>query len=174
MSGKQDKQFVQLLLRNQRRIYGFVLTLVGNPHDADDVYQEACIKLWELADLYDPTRDFVPWACGVAFNVVRNHRHKIRRDRHVFSDAFLSDVADAHENEGEWMEERRLALIDCMEKLPADHRKAVDLCYNGRMTIQQVADMLDKPREGFYKQLQRIRRSLFECVTDTLAAEGGA
>jgi len=172
MSNTQDKQFVQLLLRNQRRIYGFILTLVANATEADDLYQEACIKLWELSDRYDPERDFVPWACAIAYNVVRNHRHKRRRDRHVFSDEFLADAAAAHEQESEWLEARRLALIDCMDKLPAEARKAVDLVYNGTHTMQQVAEMLGRPREGFYKQVQRIRRDLFNCVTSSLGAEG--
>ena len=40
MDSEKGKEFVRLLLANQNRIYAFILTLVSNWSDADDVMQE--------------------------------------------------------------------------------------------------------------------------------------
>ncbi|QNN22252.1 sigma-70 family RNA polymerase sigma factor [Planctomycetales bacterium ZRK34] len=163
-----DRQFVQQLLQNQRRIYGFVLAMVADADAADDVYQDACMKLWELADQYDPERPFMPWACGVAFNVVRNHRTKARRDRHLFDEQLLSELAasyHAHETE---IEQRRIALAECIGKLAPQQRRALELSYDGQHTMQQAAELMKRPVGAFYKQLQRLRRALAECINRRL------
>ena len=85
-----DPSFVALFVKNQRRIYGYILTVVPDCNEADDLFQQTSLVLWEKADEFRPDGDFVRWACGIAFNVVRNWRVKKRRDRHCFSDEMMA------------------------------------------------------------------------------------
>jgi RNA polymerase sigma-70 factor (ECF subfamily) len=168
---RSDRQFVQQLLQNQRRIYGFVLAMVADADTADDVYQDACMKLWELAGEYDPARPFMAWACGVAFNVVRNHRTKARRDRHLFDEHLLTELAASYEAHETELEQRRAALTECIGLLAPDQRRAIELSYDGQHTMQEAAAKMHRPAGAFYKQLQRLRRALAECINRRLAGE---
>ncbi|NLK41754.1 MAG: RNA polymerase subunit sigma-70, partial [Planctomycetes bacterium] len=51
-------EFVQLFLMSQRRIYGYVMTLVPNVSDADDIVQETASVMWTKFGEYEPGTDF--------------------------------------------------------------------------------------------------------------------
>jgi DNA-directed RNA polymerase specialized sigma24 family protein len=42
MSLESGEQFTRLLLQNQKRIWGLILSLVPNGTEADDILQETC------------------------------------------------------------------------------------------------------------------------------------
>jgi len=156
---------IQRLIEHQRRLYGFVLSILPDANEADDIYQEACTKIWQLADEYDPQRPFMPWACSIAHNLLRNHLAKRRRHRRLFSEATLDQVADRYEQQTDRLEQRRRALQECLKELTEGQREAVELSYSGQATIAEAADMLGQTRDAFYKRLQRIRQKLYDCIT---------
>ena len=49
--------FVTELLRHQRRIYLFIASLMANPTDIEDVYQQTCLALWKKRDQLPEVRD---------------------------------------------------------------------------------------------------------------------
>ena len=57
------QQFLLLLGRHERWLQAFVLSLVPNWADADDIVQEVRICLWQQFDSYDPTKDFGAGPC---------------------------------------------------------------------------------------------------------------
>ena len=54
----KDTQFLDLLMRNQKRIYNFILLLVPNYSDADDLMQETVSVMWSKFDSYEPGYSF--------------------------------------------------------------------------------------------------------------------
>ncbi len=71
MQPTETERFVSQFTVAHRRIYAFILTLLPNRSEADEVMQETSLVLWRQFDQFDPQRDFVRWACGVALNQVR-------------------------------------------------------------------------------------------------------
>jgi RNA polymerase sigma-70 factor, ECF subfamily len=67
-----QRVFAEQLTRDQHRIFAYIVTLVANRDDAEDIFQDACLVLWEKWKEYDSRRSFFGWACGVAHNKVRN------------------------------------------------------------------------------------------------------
>src|SRR5262245_41559176 len=61
------KQFLRLFLKNERRLYAYVLTLLPNRTDAEDVLQEATLVLWDKFDDEHPPDDFAAWGCRIAY-----------------------------------------------------------------------------------------------------------
>ncbi|MCU0982757.1 MAG: hypothetical protein MUF25_26650 [Pirellulaceae bacterium] len=51
-------EFLGCVSRAQRSLYAFILTLVRQPADAEDVLQETNLVLWQKAAEFDATRDF--------------------------------------------------------------------------------------------------------------------
>ena len=61
--------------------------------DADDLYQETTVRLWEQFPDYDPEQEFGAWACTIAYYMVLAHRKKSSREKGRFSQAFVNAVA---------------------------------------------------------------------------------
>ncbi|HJZ57896.1 MAG TPA: sigma-70 family RNA polymerase sigma factor [Gemmataceae bacterium] len=161
-------EFVQLLGRNQRRLYVYVHTLVPNHADAEEVMQNTNLVLWREFGTFRPGTNFAAWACRVALNQVLAWRKKRQRDRLQFTDQFLAVIADEADAAAEELEDRTQVLAGCVEKLPADQREMVRLRYGEGGTIEAVAERARRTVEATYRALSRIRHALHDCITRTL------
>jgi RNA polymerase sigma-70 factor (ECF subfamily) len=56
---RDPSEFLGLLVPNQRRIQAFILTLVPNVADAEDIYQETLSEMWNKFDSFEVGTDFV-------------------------------------------------------------------------------------------------------------------
>ena len=57
VSDEKIEQFVSLLTRYQQRVYLFILSLVPDRADAEDVLQETNLVLWQKFDDFTPGSD---------------------------------------------------------------------------------------------------------------------
>ena len=110
MPPEHDPSFVALFVKNQRRIYGYILTVVPDCNEADDLFQQTSMVLWEKASEFRADGDFVRWGCGIAHNLIRNWRVKRGRDRHCFSDAMMDRIAAVRATKSEWLDSALAAL----------------------------------------------------------------
>jgi RNA polymerase sigma-70 factor (ECF subfamily) len=163
---KVASQFVELFVRHQRAVYGYIQTIVPNVNEADEIFQETSLVLWKKRDDYDSTLEFLPWACGIARKVAGNHWAKNGRDRHSFSfsDSFLEQLATVRASRSEWLEAAMTALHDCLARLRDDQRLLLQMRYNNRNSIDQVAQQMNCSSNTVYQRLHRIRQRLYDCV----------
>ena len=187
-----DPSFVALFVKNQRRIYGYILTLVPDCNEADDLFQQTSMVLWEKSGEFRPAKkgtgpicakhpsgrsgkldlspfsdreeNFVRWGCGIAHNLIRNWRVKKRRDRHCFSDEMMSRIAAVRSEKSEWLDGALAALGVCMDDLNPSERELLTLCYEGERSIRQISKELGRTEGAVYQQLHRIRAKLLECI----------
>jgi RNA polymerase sigma-70 factor (ECF subfamily) len=107
----REAEFARDLLRHQTQIFGFIYSLVRNFDDADDLFQQTSLVLWQKYEQFDPAKSFVTWACGVARFEVEHFRRNRDRVRFCFSDELDALLIDAHADfERERLEERQDAL----------------------------------------------------------------
>src|SRR5437870_13081465 len=81
------KAFLRLFLQNERRLYAYILTLLPNRSDADDVLQEASMVMWDKFDDEHPPDNFAAWGCRISYFKVLDFCKKRQRSRVVFSQA---------------------------------------------------------------------------------------
>lgn len=165
MEPSNQGEFLKRFLQDQSRLYGYVVTLLPNRSDAEEVFQETALILWEKWQDFDETREFVPWACGIAHNVARNFLRKQGNRRVYLDEEFLRRVTAAREERQGTLDERRGALADCMAQLPAKQRDLLERCYSDQQTARDVAEQLGMTDNALYLRLRRIRRILYDCVT---------
>jgi RNA polymerase sigma-70 factor (ECF subfamily) len=160
-----------LFARHERDLYRYVLTLLPSPADAEDVVQETAAALWQNVESFDPERPFLPWACRFAYHQVLNFRRRQKTHRRMFSDAAVEALAAEWPADADGADTRREALEGCLGKLlPAD-RDLIRLRYASEQDIAVLAHRTGQTANALYKSLQRIRKSLMDCVTRTLAKE---
>jgi RNA polymerase sigma-70 factor (ECF subfamily) len=171
LSPAKVDDFVRLLGENQRRITLYVMGLVPNWNEAEEIVQETTVVLWQEFNRFEPGTNFVAWACRVAYFRVLAWRKKRSREKITFSSEFLSAISEELAAEPERMEERERQLAECVEKLPPDHRKILILRYGENCPIDQLASRAGRTVAASYRLLSRIRHNLFNCVGHALVPE---
>jgi RNA polymerase sigma-70 factor (ECF subfamily) len=168
--------FLRLFLKNQRRLYAYVLTLLPNRADADDVLQEASLVMWDKFDERHPPNDFAAWGCRIAYFKVLDFYKKHQRSRVCFSQTMLERVAETALEQADTLQldRRREALAACLEKLRPRDRDLLSRRFADGATTQSTAAAVGRSVDAVYKALAKIRQALFDCINRTLAQEGHA
>lgn len=167
--------FAERFIRDQHRIYRYILTLVPVRADAEELFQQTSLTLWKQWERFDPTRPFVPWACAIAHNHIRNHLRTRKDHRRVYlSDELMQQVAATRLACEDHLDRRRAALDGCLDKLDAAQRRLLEACYESDQPLNAIAQRRGQTANALYKTLRRIRRALHECIERALAQEGGA
>ncbi|MBI1367933.1 MAG: sigma-70 family RNA polymerase sigma factor [Planctomycetes bacterium] len=168
----QTRDFVRSFAAHEHEIYRYILALLPDTTQAQDVFQDTAVTLWEKIDTYDPARPFVAWALGIAHLKVLSHRKKFARQPHLLSDATLQLVADQYDAERDQLETQMAALQDCLAQLKPHERALLAARYDAVAPIADYAARTGKAVNTLYKSLDRLRRRLLECVQHRLGTEG--
>jgi len=169
----RHQQFARLLVKNQNRVFGYIVGLVANRADAEEIFQQTCLTLWEIWDRYDPSLEFVPWACGIAHNHVRNFLKKKQNQQVALSPEVVEQLGNRQLGVDRQEDDYRVALEGCLGKLPGDDRRLVEQAYSGKWTIKQLAERGARTPNATYKLLRRIRGTLHDCITGHVAGTVG-
>jgi RNA polymerase sigma-70 factor (ECF subfamily) len=165
------EEFVRLFAANHYRLFAYIMAMMHDRADAEEVFQEASLILWREFPRFRPGAEFMPWACAIALNQMRKFWRERRRNKRTFSAALVEELAtDALELQGEF-DARREAPSDCMRRLPAVDRSVVELYYGAKCTAEDVAAKLGKSSHAIYKALTRARQRLFECIGRKMTAQ---
>jgi RNA polymerase sigma-70 factor (ECF subfamily) len=168
------KRLMGLMTRHQRQIFSYIYTLVPDRHDAEDLLQETCVVICEKFDHFKPDTDFVAWACQIAYWRVRYARQKYARSKVIFDQDIVDAVAQTAAEMQLELDDRHVALAQCLQKLAARDRELLLTRYEPGSGVEEAAKRSGRSREAAYKALNRLRKLLFDCVTNQLAAGGTA
>jgi RNA polymerase sigma-70 factor, ECF subfamily len=167
----RNEAFVELLSLHQRKLYGFIYTLVPNRADAEDLLQQTSLVLWQKFDEFDLNSSFPAWACRIAHGKVLHHLREKRRSRVVFDDDVVARLAKSRQSREEIHLSDWGVLTRCIEELSGTDRRLLELCYAATRNIKAAAAALERPVESVYVSLVRIRRLLMDCLRRTNVEE---
>ena len=170
----KNKVFLRLFLQNERRLYAYVLVLLPNRADADDVLQETSLTMWDKFDANAPPTEFLAWARRVAYHKVLDFYKKAGRAQARLGELFVARLGES----AAWQagdaqpDDRREALAGCVEKLPPHDRALLAARFADGATTQSASQQLGRSVDAVYKALAKVREALFQCVQKSHAAEG--
>lgn len=164
MTSDDQNYFAEQIVHHQHRIFAYIVTLVSNRDDAEDIFQNTCLILWKKWEEYDRRLNFFSWACGVAHNEARNRLRTSRRSHLHLSDDVLSQIGEVRVSADELLELRARFLASCLNKLRDEQRRLISRCYLGDEPIKAIAEEMNISPAALTMRLQRIRRILFDCV----------
>ncbi len=163
MTDSPTQHVLQLFVRHQPRIKGFILALLPDFAAAEDVLQETFLVVQRKAAEFEPDSNFIAWAFRIArFQVMKA---QTAHQRHVerLSDAALESLADSAPAEP-W-DDRRLAHLPlCLDKLAPQARRIIDLFYRDEHKPQVIAARLSWTPGAVSVALSRARKDLRECI----------
>jgi RNA polymerase sigma-70 factor (ECF subfamily) len=72
------------------------------------------------------------------------------------------------------MDERRDALLVCLERLPAPQRQLLEMRYSLGQSMDQIASTLSRPSGSVRQTLYRVREALLFCIERRMAGEASS
>lgn len=166
------ERFLAVFTLAQGRLQSYIRSLVHDRTAADDVFQTTALELWQKFSAGTEINDFTAWSLGVARHKVLHYWRSKRRDRHVFSDAVLSSLADASLDVIKEADDRHDALLACVESLPDRQRQLVSLFYGEQWPAEAIAAQWNRSVHAVYKALKLLRKTLLTCIEARLAPAG--
>ncbi len=164
--------FGALLAECHGDLFGFIYSLVQHHADAEDVYQQVAIVLWEKFDTFEIGTNFPAWATTVAHNVARDFLRSRKRAAITFSEEVLDAIAEVHKAKRTSNSDVAEALTTCVKKLSDRDQKLVDRCYAPNRDFNSIAKEEGRTVGAIYQAISRVRKSLYACVQRTLSQEG--
>lgn len=170
-------RFMRLYTAHYMRLHAYIGTFLYRGADVEDALQETSVTLWEKFSEFNPTDDtaasdeFGAWACTIARFKVMQAMRAHGRATVPLDESLIDMIVDKQAAMNDELVDRRVALKECLAKLPPTDRALIDACYRGERRFKDVADELGRPTNSVYKSLSRIRGSLMGCVDRTLRRE---
>jgi len=156
-------RFTRLLLDHQPDILRSVRLLVPHAADAQEIVQETSVALWKQFATYDPCRSFGQWARGFArIEVLRFKRQRSRRP--MLSEQAMELLATTELEMAAELDDRTEHLRECLAHLPDRQRSMIQHYYSDEMDVAAIAGAQSRTVEAVYKSLQRVRRTLLDCI----------
>lgn len=147
--------------RFQARVFGLALSVVGDPGLAEEVAQDAFMRVWRHAESYDPRRArVVTWLLTITRNLAVD-AVRLRRDRPIDPQWLLVALhgeMDEPECDGvEW-------LCAGLRELPANQARPVVLAVAYGWTAKEIAERegipLGTAKTRIRRGLARLRQAL--------------
>jgi RNA polymerase sigma-70 factor, ECF subfamily len=165
------EQFLRLFMESERRIYAFIVSVLPNLTDADDVLQETSLILWKKFEQFQPGTDFVAWACRTAQYEVLKFYEKQGRSRLKFDLDELETLQKEVVSMGPLIESQHAALARCLEQLHPRDRDLLKRRYVDDAAPKQIAEQVGRSIDAIYKAMTRIRDGLLNCIQRKLRKE---
>jgi RNA polymerase sigma-70 factor, ECF subfamily len=153
--------------------FSLALRVVGDRESAEEIVQEAFLRVWNRASSFDPQRGrFASWLLSIIHNLAVNELRR-RRSRPQAAPGADEMLVQLHETapgpeEVAQATDRRQAIQDAMSQLPQAQRQAIELAFFRGLTQMEIAERLGDPL-GTVKT--RIRLGL-QKLARLLAAQG--
>ena len=152
--------FAFLVRRHAEKSYRIAYRFVSNRAEAEDVVQEAFVKLWEDPFLWQEGRGatFSTWFTRVVINRCLDLKRKkvmlpIEAALHAVDGSVPADVALATREQQQKLEHE-------ITRLPERQRVALNLCFYEEFSNQQAADIMQLPLKALQSLLMRAKTTL--------------
>src|SRR5450631_2005742 len=166
----------ELITRYQNRLYRYLLRIVRQPAEAEDLFQQTWLRVVEKIRSFDASRNFDAWLFTLARNLAIDH---LRRIRPQSLDEPLGDETSGTSGESAatrlvshetpaldrvLARERTNRLADAMESLPVIQREVLTLRFEEEMKLEEIAEILGAPlstvKTRLRRALDRLRENL--------------
>jgi RNA polymerase sigma-70 factor (ECF subfamily) len=158
-----------LYVRYKDNVYGYVLSILRDQHEAEDVTQHVFLKLMSVIHKYQPREvPFTSWMLRVARNVAVDHLRQ-RRPLPV------EEVYEPSQQADDSGRDRRWGIEQALEELPEDQRGVVVLRHLVGLSPGEIADRMGRTESSIHGLHHRARLALrrelagVECAPTTRA-----
>lgn len=168
IQGGDEQSFRMLVERHIDRAYAISFRMLGQRSDAEDIAQEAFLRVWTARDRWEPGRcKFSTWLYRVVVNLCIDAR---RRRREVTVDE-MPDCEDGAPSAVSAIHATQMSaqIEQALSRLPEQQRAAIVLSYYEDRSNSEVAEILETTVSAVESLLKRGRQKLREVMRRSAA-----
>lgn len=156
----EREAFASLYHRTRAAVYALALSILKNTHDAQDVTQDAFVRLWDSAPQYRPQGTPMAWILTITRNLARMRLRQSARTAELDDQAWEAIPADAP---GVTPEDKHL-LQAALATLTDQERQVVLLHAVTGLKHREIAALLEIPVATALSKYHRALRKLKDFV----------
>ena len=169
--------FAQIVERHTDRFFALAYRSLQNQTDAEDVVQQAFIKLWQKPAAWNSDKSqFTTWFYRVIVNACHDLRRGNKRvidvDDEIVYAAVQPDQSEQqnleYEQDARW---KQKCVEHAMGKLPESQRDALNLVVYAEMPQKQAADVLGISLKALESLLVRAKKSMIKTINSVQRQE---
>jgi len=174
---KGDEKSLEILIRRYLKpIYNFIFSFVGGREEAEDITQEAFVKMWRHLKKFNSNKSFKTWLFQIAKNTAIDWLRKKKAipisqfDNEEGENVIMETLTDPEPLPSKILEQKDLAeeLAQAMEELSAKNRLVLSLYYNDHFTLQEIAEVLEEPLNTIKSRHRRALIMLRKILADKI------
>ena len=154
----------EIILRNEDRLYRAALAIMGNKADAEDIVQDAFVKLFEKRPLFESSEHETAWLVRVTVNLC-NSRLRLHETKNITP---LQDILESFPTQTDDQYE----LLSTVLSLPPKYKTVIHLYYYEGYLTKEIAEITEQKESTVREQLTRARRLLKTYLQDEQGADG--
>jgi RNA polymerase sigma-70 factor (ECF subfamily) len=168
-AGENDA-FAELVLEHQRFVFNLALRALGDPHDAEDLSQEAFIRAWSALPRFRRKARFQTWLYRIVMNLCYNRLPRLRKELSEMGDesvVLLEDTREMHSPSAVLdADELRDFLHQQIDSLPESYRLLITLRFQQDLSYAEISEIVDMPlgtvKTGIFRARQQLREALHQ------------
>ena len=167
---KGDQQaFAEIVALYQDKLYHMAFRMLGSRQEAEDVTQEAFLRVYRNLDRYDESMKFSTWIYRIATNLCIDRLRKRKQtysldaesSEHEGLDGYALIPGDDRTPESEMLlTETQRIVREAIETLPAKYKSVMVLRYLHDLSLQEIGEVLDMPVTTVKTRVHRGREFL--------------
>lgn len=153
--------YSRLVDRHLRWAMRFVVRVIGNSADAEDVVQTGFLRVWQGAATWKPSAQFRTWFYRVLYNLCMDHFRAHARTSTDGGELF-DGLADNQPSQEEKLAQRQRGQLvqGALVSLPVRQRMALVLCYFEEMSQAESAALMGVSEGALESLLSRGRAAM--------------
>lgn len=156
----ERNRYVKIVQKYSDTVFRAAYQYCGNKSDAEDVVQNAFIKLYQSSKQFEDEEYLKRWLIRVAINEAKNISMSFWK-RNMFS----LEESDGNTSY-EFSKEEHTQLYDAVMQLPAKYRIVVHLYYFEDYSVKEISEIIKVKETTVQTQLMRARAKLKEALKE--------
>jgi RNA polymerase sigma-70 factor (ECF subfamily) len=163
--------FAEIVNRHSKRFYNIAYRLLFHKNDAEDIVQEAFLKMWGKKFFWDESKNakFTTWFYKVMVNLCLDHNRK-KRPEPLSQEHQLADTQQGQE--ALLYEKQKQEMLDRFIKdLPERQQLALNLCFYEGLSNQEAAEIMGLNLRALQSLIMRAKITLKEKVKQHMSED---
>ena len=156
-------KFEDILRWENKKIFNYLLKILRNKEDAEDILQETFLAFYRKMDIISD-ETYISYLYRTAHNKALNHIKKRKKQNKFSSNYSDMNYMAEEKNDSEPNVQKSISVKKALAKLPEKYAILLELQFYQKKSYKEIADMLEMSVEAVDSKLVRAKKKLKKII----------